>query len=331
MKRNLIIGSIISGFFLYLALRDIQWDVLWDVLSRTRASYLVPAVVLSLAAHYFRAYRWKFMLLTIKAISTASLFAATMIGLMANNLLPARLGEFVRAYALGRQEQISRTASFATIVYERIIDVFSLLLLLWLMLSKVPGPEWIRQGALWVLAANVLLMVAMLAMLRYRNLVTRVVMITTRPLSQNLQAKIHRATEGYISGLSGMMHARTFLPIALTSVPVWGFAMAAVYLCFLALDIHVPPMASVTLVVLIAMGSMIPSAPAHLGTTQYACVVGLALFDIGKSEALAYSILFHALQFFPVTVLGLYYLWKAQIRFRDISGGGLDDGASKNL
>jgi len=319
MKRNLIIGSIISGFFLYLALRGIEWDVLWNVLVRTRVSYLIPAVALSLAAHYFRAYRWKFMLLTVKPIPTKSLFSATMIGLMANNLLPARLGEFVRADALGRQEQISRTASFATIVYERIVDVFSLLILLWLMLTKIPGPQWLRHGALWLLSANLLLMFAMLAMERYRGLVTRLVAMAVRPLSENIQAKIHRAMEGYLRGLAGMMHARTFLPIALTSVPVWGFAMCAVYLCFGALDIHVPATASVALVVLIAMGSMIPSAPAHLGTTQYACVVGLGLFGIGKSEALAFSILFHALQFFPVTALGLYYLWKSQIRFRDIS------------
>ena len=74
-----------------------------------------------------------------------------------------------------------------------------------------------------------------------------------------------------------------------------------------------------TLVVFIAMGSMIPSAPAYLGTTQYACVVGLSFFDIGQSEALAFSILFHALQFFPTTALGLYYLWKAGIQFKEIS------------
>lgn len=319
MKKNFIIGTIVSAFFLYLALRGIEWDVLWRVLRETRAAYIVPAVLAGLLSHYTRSYRWKFMLLPIKRISTASLFSATMIGFMANNLLPARLGEIVRAYALGRREQISRTASFATIVYERIVDVFCLLVLLWVMLMNVPGPEWMRRTAVWLLAANVLLMIAMLAMEKHRGLVTRLVERAARPLRPALRDKIHQATQGYLGGLSGMTSVRTLLPIALGSVPVWGFAMLGIYLCFGALGMHLPPVATVALVVLVAMGSMIPSAPAFLGTTQYACVVGLGLFGIGKTEALAYSILYHAMQFFPVTILGFYYLSKSRIRFSDIS------------
>ena len=319
MKKNLVIGTIISGFFLYLSMRGIEWQVLWSVLRETRVDYLIPAVVLGFLGHYFRAYRWKFMLLTIKRIQTNSLFIATMIGLMANNLLPARLGEFVRAYVLGRREEISRTASFATIVYERIVDVFSLLVLLGVMLARVPGPEWISRSALWLLAANVLLMIALLAMGRYRSLVVRIVARVVRPLSESKRIRIHRATEGFLEGLAGMIQLRTFLPIAFSSVAVWGFAIGAVYLCFGALGIDVPVIASVSIIVLVSMGSMIPSAPAYVGTTQYACVLGLGMFGIGKSEALAYSILFHALQFFPVTALGVYFLWKTQIRWRDIS------------
>jgi uncharacterized protein (TIRG00374 family) len=219
------------------------------------------------------------------------------------------------------REHISRTASFATIVYERIIDVFSLLILVWLMLTRVPGPQWLRQTALWLLVANVLLMIVMLVMERHRGLVTRLVSKLSGRLSERTQTKIHRATEGYLGGLAGMTRVKTLIPIALTSVPVWGFAMVGIYLSFRALGLHVPPVASVALVVLVAMGSMIPSAPAYLGTTQYACVIGLGLFGVDKSEALAFSILYHSLQFFPVTGLGLYLLGKSHIRLLDISRG----------
>ena len=82
---------------------------------------------------------------------------------------------------------------------------------------------------------------------------------------------------------------------------------------------HPPFLASVTLVVLVSMGTMIPSAPAYLGTTQYACVLSLALFGIDKSEALAYSLVYHAAHFFPITITGLVYLWRMQIRFDELS------------
>jgi len=319
MKRNFIIGSIISVVFLYLALRGTQWDVLWAVLKQTRYAYFIPAIVATMLGHYARAYRWKFMLLPIKPIATSRLFSATMIGFMANNLLPARLGELVRAYVLGRREQISRTASFATIVYERIVDVFCLLVLLWVMLTKAPGPEWLRKSAVWLLVLNAILMAAMLVMERYRSTVSRWVVAFSRPLKPNVQSKIQRATDGYLVGLAGMARVGTLLPIAATSILVWFFALLGIYFTLGAIDMHVPAFASVSLVVLIAMGSMIPSAPAYIGTTQYACIIALGLFGIGKSEALAYSILYHATQFFPVTALGLYLLWKAQIRFNEIS------------
>jgi len=319
VKRNLIIGTIFSAFFLYLALRGIEWNVLWTVLKETRFAYLIPVVVASLLSHYSRAWRWRFMLLPIKPIPTSRLFSATMIGFMANNLLPARLGEFVRAYVLGRRERISRTASFATIVYERVVDVFSLLVLLWVTLTHVRGPEWLRESALWLLILNFLLMVAMLVVERYKSPVSRLVARVSGRLRPTHQATIQRATEGFLDGLAGMTHLRTLIPIALGSVAVWGFAGVAIYFCFGALDMQLPVMAIVALIVLVSMGSMIPSAPAFIGTTQYACIIALGLFDVGKSEAFAFSILYHAAQFFPVTALGFYYLWKARIRFGEIS------------
>jgi hypothetical protein len=259
------------------------------------------------------------MLLPIKRIATSRLFSATVIGFMANNLLPARLGELMRAHVLGRQEQISRTASFATIVYERIVDVFCLLVLLWVMLTKAPGPEWLRKSAIWLLVLNAILMAAMLVMERYRSAVSRWVGTLSRRQGPNVQSKIQRATDGFLGGLAGMARVGTLLPIAATSILVWFFALLGIYFTLGAIDMHVPVFASVSLVVLIAMGSMIPSAPAYIGTTQYACIIALGLFGIGKSEALAYSILYHATQFFPVTALGFYLLWKAQIRFSEIS------------
>jgi hypothetical protein len=319
MKRQLVIGSIVSGVFLYLALRGIDWRVLWSVLSNTRFEYVFLAVAFTLLGHYCRAYRWKFMLLPIKAITTRSLFSATAIGFMANNILPARLGELVRAYVLGRRERISRTASFATIVYERIVDVFSLLILLWVTLTRIPGPEWLRRTTIWLFVFNVLLLAAMLLMERYRSLVSRCVTRLCRPLKQDVQSTVRRATDGYLGGLAGMTRVKTLLPIALLSIPVWGFAMLAVYFCFGALQMTPPPTASLVLVVLVAIGSMIPSAPAYIGTTQYACIVGLGFFGVGKNEALAYSILYHATQFFPITALGLYLLWKARIKLGEIS------------
>ena len=319
MKRKLLIGSVFSAFFLFLALRGIQWGVLGEVLLRTQYLYLIPSIFFSLLGLYARAYRWRFVLLPVKTIPTNRLFAVTTIGFMANNLLPARLGELVRAYVLGRQEQISKTASFATIVYERVVDIFSLLAFLWISLFKVTGPDWLRTTGLWLLVLNAALLALLLLMERNRKMVNGIVARLVRPLPQRYQNRIVESSAAFLSGLASVSRRATLLPIAVSSVVVWLATILGVYYCFGAVEMELPFVASVTLIVLISFGNMIPSAPAFVGTTQYACIVGLAMFGIGKSEALAYSIVYHATIFFPFTLAGLIFLWRTQIRFDEIS------------
>ncbi|MCZ6766932.1 MAG: lysylphosphatidylglycerol synthase transmembrane domain-containing protein [bacterium] len=319
MKRKLIIGSIISGAFFYLAVRDVNWSILGSVLRQTHVGYFALSITVGLINVVARAWRWKFIMLPIKRISTASLLSATFIGLMANNLLPARLGEIVRAYVIGRKESVSRTASFATIVYERIVDVFSLLALLWVSLMFSSGPAWLQRTGWWLLTVNILGIISLYLMERHQAAVSRVFERALSPLPGRFRDRAVTATRSFTVGLATLSRTDTILPIILLSALVWVTAAFALWACLPAVGIHLPFVASVTLLVLVSLGSMIPSAPAYIGVTQYACIVGLATYGIPKSEALAYSLLFHAGTFFPVTIIGLTLLGREGLRFSDLS------------
>lgn len=313
MKLKLILGCVISAIFLFLAFRGIEWSQLATVLKRTKPAYLIPAVASIIAHLYLRAYRWKFMLRPVKSIPTPRLFSATSIGYMANNVLPARLGELVRAHVLGRQENISRTASFATIVYERVADVFALLVMLWIVLLRTSGPEWLRRTGWWILALNLFSMAALVLLDRYGGEFSRGLAVMIRPLPSRLQEKVSHAFGRFRVGLQAVGSVKDSIAVVLTSILVWTSPLVGIYFCFRALNLDVPVLATVTIQVMVAFSTMIPSAPAHLGTIQYACVVGLALYGVGKSEALGYSILYHSTLFFPVTIVGFYFLWRARM------------------
>ena len=319
MKLKLLIGCVISAVFLYLAFRGIQWSVLVDILKNTNVAYLIPAVLSTVVQLYLRAFRWRFMVRPVKSIPTPRLFSAISIGYMANNVLPARLGEFVRAHVLGRQEGISRTASFATIIYERVADVFALLAMLWFVLLRASGPEWLRKTGWWLLGLNVAALALLFLMDRYGEVFSLLLAKVIRPLPQGFREKVLRVFSRFLKGLQAVSSIRASIAVVFTSILVWFSTLAGIYLCFGALNLEVPLLATVTVQVLVAFGTMIPSAPAYVGTTQYACIVGLAVYGIGKSEALAYSILYHATIFFPVTILGFYFLWRAQMRIGDLS------------
>jgi uncharacterized protein (TIRG00374 family) len=116
---------------------------------------------------------------------------------------------------------------------------------------------------------------------------------------------------------------RASLPIALLSVVVWGCAILAVWCCLVAFRLSLPPMASLMVIVLVSLGSMIPSAPAFLGTLQYACVVALGVYGIDRANALAFSAVYHATQFLPITLTGLYYAWGSHLHWRELTEGRL--------
>ena len=85
---------------------------------------------LTLFSFWVRALRWRSLLSGGRTASLDSLYSATMIGFMANNVLPFRLGEFVRAWALARREKCSTTMVLATVVVERVVDMLDLLAIL---------------------------------------------------------------------------------------------------------------------------------------------------------------------------------------------------------
>ena len=321
MKRRLLLGVIISAVFLWMAVRGIAWNEFLHALGRTRWPYLIPGIAFTMLGHFSRSVRWKYMMDPIKECPIGSLWSATAIAFMVNNVLPARLGEFVRAMAIGRSERVSRSASFATIVYERVVDVFVLILLLWYSMVNISGPPWLARSAEILIAFNVALFVLLYAMVRWRNQFRSLLDRILRPLPVETRRRLHVSAGSFVDGLGVVTRPRAAFPIAALSIVVWGCAMLGIYFCVLAFRLDVPILATLFLVVIISIGSMIPSAPAFLGTMQYACVIALAAFGVPRADALAFSTVYHATQFFPITIAGLYYAWRSHLGISELSAG----------
>jgi uncharacterized protein (TIRG00374 family) len=263
------------------------------------------------------------MMEPVKVCRIRPLWSATAIAFMVNNLLPARLGELVRAFVIGRSQNVSRSASFATIVYERVVDVFVLIALLWFCMVRISGPDWLARSAQILVAFNVGLFLLLWAMVRWRERFRRLIARAVRPLPAETQQRMHDSADAFVVGLGVVTRPASTLPITALSVAVWGCAVLGVWFCLLAFALHLPALSSVLLIVLISLGSMIPSAPAFLGTMQYACVIGLGVYAVDRSHALAFSAVYHATQFFPITATGVYYAWRSHLHWSELREGRL--------
>jgi len=326
MKKKFLIGLLISLFFLYLAFRKVDYSELWGALKGANYWYIVPNVVLVILSMWMRAYRWKFMVNPLKSVGLSSLFSSVMIGFMANNVLPARQGEFIRAYSLGTKEKISRSATFATIVIERIFDGFSLLFILWLSLLLSPFPDWVKKASNLFLLLN-LLTLAFLVFIEVRKEATlRFFNLVFRLLPARLSAKAGEILEKFIGGLKVFRDIPGLIWILAWSLSIWVVVGISNYFIFLAFDLHPPIQASFILLVIVSLGVMLPSSPGFVGTFQFFCVVSLATFGYGKNISLPFSIVLHASQYFPVTLLGLYYLKAEHLSLKTLES----DSVKKN-
>lgn len=130
MKKQFLLGILISAIFLYLAFRNVDLTKMISALQQAHYLWLIPGILFMFLSLLIRAYRWHYFLLPIREVKFSKLFSAMMIGYMANNVFPLRLGELLRAVAIGRSAGISRASAFATIIVERIIDIISLLIIL---------------------------------------------------------------------------------------------------------------------------------------------------------------------------------------------------------
>lgn len=328
-----LLTILVSAFFLTLAVWNFDAGEFVSAIRRMNPLYFLPAFGCYLISLLFRTLRWKIMLGTVKSIGLRPLFSYIVIGYMANNLLPARLGEIVRAYVTGKRERMSRSSAFASVVLERLFDGITIVvILLLLMFIADVDRGWLRYMA-WVSSSLFFGGLCFLFVLVYkRDAALSLAAAAARYLPKRIGSKVLHILSRFVDGLKLLHSPCDFAVSLLLSFPVW-MAEVAVYIIYLkAFGIEVPYKAALLALVVVNLSSLIPSSPAYIGVFQYACRISLAVFGVAGSVALAWSITLHATQVIPVTLLGLFFLSKfglsiGEIRRVELAGEVEGDGA----
>ena len=314
----IILGILLSGLFLYFAVRGARVGEMLDVLAEANYWYMIPCVVFTLFAFWIRALRWRYLLYSIRVIPQGIVFSATMIGFLSNNILPARLGELVRAHVVGKRAGISRSAALASILVERIFDLFTLLALFGLVALTTEFPGGLDKVALLVLGLGLLTLVLLLVWHRcpegFLTLVLKAVPRKFRRSAEDLGGRFQ-------SGLSVFDRTSHLLVVGFLSLLMWFLILVIVGLSMLAVSIDLPqPQATMVALVAIALVTMIPSAPGFIGTMQGGGTLALSIYpEIAKEQALAFTIIFHATQWFPVNIVGIIYLVREGLSLGQLS------------
>lgn len=320
-----ILGILISVALLYYAFRGVD---LHEVALRIRQANLWLLIAASIAATVvfpLRGVRWGPLLRPVHPGSRFQpRFAATCIGFMANNLLPARVGEFARAYALSRLEPVRVSASFGSLVVERIFDGITVVSFLLIALAWPTFPEFSgRDFSGAATALGVVFVLGFTALVLMVHAPDRAVRVFQRTLGRVLPAKVRRpivdALEAFLEGVAAIREWRLVLITLGWSVVVWGTGAVAFWLGFKAFGVEVPFVGAVFLQSVIALAVALPSAPGFFGLFEAGARIGLVeVWGVETSQAVAFALGFHIAGFIPITLLGLFYLWRLGLSWREV-------------
>jgi uncharacterized protein (TIRG00374 family) len=324
MKRwQFWVGLLISIFFLYLALNGLQLENVWQALQEARYGWLIPGIGIYFIGVWVRAWRWHYLLRPLKSISTRSMFPIVTIGYMGNNIYPARAGEILRAVILKRREQVPVSASLATIIVERVFDGVVMLAFVFLNLPELARLTSdsgfvgnIQNLAFWGAAAflgvlAVFLMAAMFPMkaeIIFAWLINH--LIPPRFRDKTLEIAIK-----FLGGLESLRSPREALMVFLTSIVIWLLETGKYWFVMHAFDFHVSFFALMLMNGIVNLATTLPSAPGYIGTFDAPGIAVLKAYGVVPSIAAGYTLVLHVALWFPITVLGAYYMAREGIRW----------------
>jgi len=308
------VGLVISGVCLWFAMHDVRPAEVWAALAQANYLGFAALIGLTLLGFWIRALRWRWLLTTPRPVGLDPLFSATMIGFMANNLLPLRLGEFVRAWALGRRAGLSKSTVFATVVVERVVDMITLVAIFGIAMWVHPigagteAGDMVRKGAGVLVVASVGLTLFVVVLERQPRLATGLMGFVVSRLPERFGKRIGGALDHFIEGLALFRDLPRLAWVFFLSFVMFGVFALCLSVSMWAFDIRAPWYAGLIMLVITAIGIMVPAAPGYIGTMNIACKVGLKLFDVGPEISVPFSWFYWAGQWIPITLVGLWYL-----------------------
>jgi uncharacterized protein (TIRG00374 family) len=254
----------------------------------------------------------------VKAISLGRLFPVVVIGYMGNNVYPARVGELIRGYVLKRKEDVPFSASLATIVVERIFDGVVMLFFVFVALPLTPLPVHLRRV---VILSSLLFFGLLVAFFLLAASPRRAQAIYNRAVDYFLPERLRARTKGvldrFMDGLRSLRSGRDMVMIFVTSVAIWLTETVKYWFVMHGFGFYVPFYVLMLMAAVVNLATTIPSAPGYVGTFDKPGIEVLEGFGVPRGLATGYTLVLHAALWLPITALGVFYMWRESVSWRD--------------
>jgi len=290
-----VVGIGVSALFLWLAFRNADLDAVRRALSGARLGLVLVAMCVICIGYGFQAARWR--RIADCPLGLRSFYGMLLGGLAANNVLPVRIGELLRAGWLSRDAPMPGGRAFGSVVLDRICDVVTLVLFFAIGVQTVASAAWLVRLAVGAVVAVVLIAIALVLARIYAR--RRGHRRTARPRGRLVV--ILRDTVVMLGEPIGRRRAAVWLAL---TVCTWSLSSFAALLVARSVGIDLSVLEAIFVTSALALGVAIPSSPGYIGTYQWLGVASLGLLDVPVEQSLAFAILMQASWYVPTTLVG---------------------------
>ena len=329
LRKNwkILSGIIVSAFFIWVAMRGLALAKVAAYLGSADYRWIVPGVLVYFVAVWARTWRWHYLLRPLKPVPLHRLFPIVCIGYFGNNVYPARAGEVIRAFILRATEGISVSSSLATIIIERVFDGLVMLAFVFFALPFVGADHIPPVFRTTVIIASLFFFAALLVFLWmafdqaratriYRFFSSRIVPVRFRSAADSF-------FDRFMGGLHFLRNGRDVLMVFVTSIVIWLLETVKYWFVMHAFTFSVGFIGLMLMNGVVNLTTTLPSAPGYIGTFEVGARV-LEALGVDYDLAFGYTIVLHAALWFPITMLGGYYMWRHGVKWRDFERRSLE-------
>ncbi len=333
-SRGFWFGIIISAVLIGLFVRSTPLGDMKRAFQEANPWLALASLPVYFLGLWVRTIRWQYLLRPVKRVTAIRLFPVVIIGLMANNLIPARAGELARAYVLGHREKISKTTTLGTIAVDRLFDGVTLVPMMLIVAAFAGGDATFPVGfhkslnfaGLGIVMA-VLFGIA-LVLLFYLALSDNGQDVLHRLVHRFAPAKLKPKVEGlvhsFFDGLSALRSPADLGIAWCMSLISWTLEATMYYIVARAFGIHEPFYVFLLLTAAANLAIAIVASQGGIGPFEIVVSRTIVAFGTGVSsaDANAFALGLHAVLLIPIVVIGLLLMWSMNLTFGDMLKSG---------
>lgn len=304
------LGYTLAAVCLYWVLRDLDLRELLHRVAEMNLFWVAAAIFFDVLSYICQGLRWKLLLRPVGKITVLRTTQAIYAGLFVNEMLPMKLGEIVRAYLISRWASAKLSSVVPSILLERLFDGVWLAVGIVITILFVPLPRrLVEAGDVFGVAILVALVTVTLLVLGGR-----------RPSANNSTSKkgfltLIQSISCELRIASQTRGALLAFVLSLVLLLLQGFSF---WFVMRAYGLHLSFLMGLAVFIIVHLGTLVPTAPANVGSYQFFTVLGLTLFGVEKATAAGFSLVVFAVLTAPLWAIGLWALGSSGLTFFQI-------------